>query len=124
VIAYALAWIGALMRAARENYDVDPLVFLLIYLVSVPFFYYTLFRTIRALARRAGREAALWSSLFLCAVVAPFLYVLFFGRNLPWWVYTIIALIIGQSVFSLAMKLRAKSPPAGAGSSKNGGLQT
>jgi hypothetical protein len=36
--------------------------------------------------------------------------VLFFGRNLPWWVYGIIALLIGQGVFSLATKLRGVIP--------------
>jgi len=40
--------------------------------------------------------------------VAPFLYVLLFGRNLPWWVYGILALLIGQGVFSLVWKLRGK----------------
>ena len=44
------------MQAARDNYSVDPVVFLVIYLVSVPFFYYSLFRMIRALARRLGKE--------------------------------------------------------------------
>ena len=109
MIRFVLAWFEALMRAARDTYSVDPVVFLLIYLVSAPVFYYSLFRMIRALARRLGKEAALWSSVFLCAVVAPFLYVLFFGRNLPWWVYGIIALLIAQSILSLAMKLRGKS---------------
>jgi len=109
MIQFVLARIEALMRAARDNYSVDPVVFLLIYLVSAPVFYYSLFRMIRALARRLGKEAVLWSGVFLCAVVAPFLYVLFFGRNLPWWVYGVIALLIGQSVLSLAMKLRGKS---------------
>jgi len=109
MIQFVLARIEALMRAARDNYSVDPVVFLLIYLVSAPVFYYSLFRMIRALARRLGKEAVLWSTVFLCAVVAPFVYVLFFGRNLPWWVYGIIALLIGQGVLSLAMKLRRKS---------------
>ncbi len=109
MIRYVLAWVEALMRSARDNYSVDPVVFLVIYLAAAPVFYYSLFRTIRALARRRGNEAVVWSSVFLCAVVAPFLYVLFFGRNLPWWVYTAIALLIAQSVLSMAMKLRGKS---------------
>ena len=97
------------MRAARDNYNVDPIVFLVIYLISAPVFYYSLFRMIRAFARRRGNEAVLWSAVFLCAVVAPFVYVLLFGRNLPWWVYGIIALLIAQGVFSWAMKSRAKA---------------
>jgi hypothetical protein len=95
-------------------------VFLVIYLVSVPVFYYSLVRTIRALARRLGNEAMRWSAVFLCAVVAPFLYVLVVGRNLPWWVYGIIAVLAGQGVWSMVMRLRGKAS-AGA---KGGDIST
>jgi hypothetical protein len=113
MVEFILSQIRGLMQAARDNYGVDPVVFLVIYFASMPFFYYSLFRMIRALAQKRGMEIMLWSAVFLCATVAPFLYVLFFGRNLPWWVYGIIALLIGQGVFSLVMKLRA-SPASGA----------
>jgi len=101
-----------LMHAARANYGVDPMVFLVIYLISVPFFYYSLFRMVRALARKLKNEIMIWSTIFLSSTVAPFLYVLFFGRNLPWWVYAVIALLIGQGVYSLVRKLTKsqKSP--------------
>ncbi len=106
---FVLDWINSVMRGARENYHVDPIVFLVIFLASAPVFYYSLFRMIRALARHARTEIAFWSTVFLCAVVAPFLYVLLFGRNLPWWVYAIIGLLIAQGVLSLIVKLRGKS---------------
>ena len=108
MVQFVLSKIETLMQTARDNYSVDPVFFLVIYFVSVPFFYYSLFRMIRALAKRLGKEIMLWSAIFLCANVAPFLYVLVFGRNLPWWVYGIIALLIGQGVFSLVRKLWAK----------------
>jgi hypothetical protein len=90
-----------LMRTARANYGVDPLAFLMIYLASVPFFYYSIFRMVRALARKLKNEIMLWSTIFLASTVAPFLYVLFFGKNLPWWMYGFIAMLIGQGVYSL-----------------------
>jgi hypothetical protein len=108
MVQFVLSKIETLMQTARDNYSVNPVVFLVIYFVSVPFFYYSLFRMIRALAKGLGNEIMLWSAIFLCANVAPFLYVLVFGRNLPWWVYGIIALLIGQGVFSLVRKLRGK----------------
>jgi hypothetical protein len=103
-----LGWIRELMRAARQNYDVDPVVFLVIYLATVPFFYYSIFRMVRALAVRRQQEIMLWSMVFLGSTAAPFIYVLIFGRNLPWWVYVVIALLIGQGVFSLVRRLRKK----------------
>jgi len=113
MVQFVLLQIRELMQAARDNYSVDPVVFLVIYFVSVPFFYYSLFRMVRALGQKRSTEIMVWSAVFLAATVAPFLYVLLFGRNLPWWVYGIIALLIGQGVFSLVMKLRGK-PAAGA----------
>jgi hypothetical protein len=105
-----LGAIRDLMRAARENYGVDPVAFLVIYLVSAPFFYFSIFRMVRALAKGLRKEIMVWSMVFLAATAAPFLYVLFFGRNLPWWVYVVIALLIGQGVYSLVRKLTKKTP--------------
>jgi hypothetical protein len=113
MLEYVISKIEELIQAARDNYGVNPVVFLAIYLACVPFFYYSLFRTFRALAKRLLKDVMLWSAIFLCANVAPFLYVLFFGRNIPWWVYGIIALLIGQGVLSLVMKLR-RMPAVGA----------
>ena len=106
-----LGTIRELMRAARDDYGVDPVAFIVIYLASVPFFYFSIFRMIRALARRQQREIIVWSTVFLAATAAPFVYVLFFGRNLPWWVYVVIALLVGQGVFSLVRRLRRRPPP-------------
>jgi hypothetical protein len=98
--------IEELMQTARDNYGVNPIIFLIIYLVCVPLFYYSLFRTFRALAKKLRKEVMFWSASFLCSTVAPFIYVLFFGRNIPWWVYGIIAILIGQGILSFVMKLR------------------
>ena len=109
MLEYVISKIEELMQAARDNYGVNPVVFLVIYLVCVPIFYYSLFRTFRAIAKKIGKEVMLWSAIFLCSNVAHFLYVLLCGRNIPWWVYGIIALLIGQGVLSLVMKLRGSS---------------
>ena|SRR5271157_45884 len=103
-----LGAVREMMRAARENYGVDPVAFIVIYLVCVPFFYYSIFRMVRALARRRQQEILVWSMIFLGATAAPFLYVLVFGRNMPWWVYVVIALLIGQGVYSLIRRLTKK----------------
>ena len=98
-------WVRGVYTQARETYGVNPAVFLGIYLGCGPVFYYSLFRLVRSLARKSGREAGLWSAVFLAATAAPYLYVLVFGRNLPVWVYGILALLIGQGVWSLVRRL-------------------
>lgn len=103
-----VSWIDGLMRTAREVYGVNPVIFVAIYLACVPVFYYSLFRTLRALARRRGRELLLWSAVFLGSNVAPFLYVVVWGRNIPWWVYLLLAVLVGQGILTLALKLRRR----------------
>ncbi len=107
-----------LMEHARTDYGVDPIVFIVIYLASVPFFYYSIYRMVRALARKRQGEIVPWSMVFLAATVAPFLYVLLFGRNLPWWVYLLIALLIGQGAYTLVRRLRRGGGGARAESSE------
>ena len=106
MIEFIVAKFNALGKQALDQYGVNPAIFLVIYFISVPFFYYSLFRIIRALAKKLRQEVWVWGPVFLCATIAPFVYVLFFGRNLPWWVYGIIALLIGYGIFSLIRKLR------------------
>jgi len=106
MIEYIIAKFEGISKQAVEHYGVNPAIFLAIYLIGVPFFYYSLFRMMRALAKKHGKEVTVWSTVFLCTIAAPFIYVLFFGRNLPWWVYGVIALLIGQGIFSLIRKIR------------------
>ena len=101
-----LGWIRGLMRAARESYGVDPVAFLIIYLASAPVFYFSIFRMVRALAKGLRQEITIWSMVFLASTAAPFVYVLLFGRNLPWWVYVVIGLLVAQAVYSLVRRLR------------------
>ena len=108
MVEFIISKINEISTMARENYGVNPTIFLFIYLITVPIFYYSLFRTLRAVTKKLGKEIMLWSAIFLCANIAPFLYVLLFGRNIPWWVYGIIALLLGQGVLSFILKIRKK----------------
>lgn len=98
--------IQAIMTLAREIYHVDPVIFLAIYLGCAPVFYFSIYKTLRAMARKAMQETVLWSTVFLASVAAPFVYVILFGQNIPWWVYLIIAILIGQGIYSLVTRLR------------------
>lgn len=104
-------WAGRQMESARARYGVDPVVFLALLLGTSPLFYYSIYRMVRALAARRVNEASLWSMLFLLSTAAPYLYVLVAGRNLPWWVYIIIGLILAQGVWSLVRRLRGGPRP-------------
>jgi len=104
-------WVGRQMESARVSYGVNPLVFLILLLGTSPLFYYSIYRMVRALAARRVNEASLWSMLFLSSTATPYLYVLVAGRNLPWWVYIIIGLLLAQGIWSLVRRLRKRPQP-------------
>jgi len=106
-----LDWVGKQMTAARETYGVDPVVFLALLFGASPVFYYSIYRMVRAVAKRRLNEVTVWSMIFLLSTVAPYLYVLVAGRNIPWWVYIIIGLVVAQGIWSLVRRLRKKPQP-------------
>ncbi len=96
------------IQASKAAYNVDPIVFFIISTAAAPVFYYSIYQLVRSVAKREKGKITFWSTLFLCSVAAPYLYVLFFGRNFPWWVYIVIGLLAAQGVYSLVKKLWKK----------------
>ena len=93
-------------EAIHAEYAVHPYVFIALLVICAPFFYYSIYRLVRALAARRSDLIFRWSSVFLISTAVPYLYVLLFGRGIPWWVYLVIALLLVQGVFSLVRRLR------------------
>ena len=80
------------LNGVAEAHAVDPLLFVLIYLVSTgPFLLVSgwLFHHIRK-----QRPLALLTFIWALCYTAPYLYVLAVGRDLPLWVYGMVALLI------------------------------
>ncbi len=92
----------------RLDYSVNPWVFLLLLVLCAPFFYYSIYRVVRSAAARNRPALFRWSTVFIGATSLPYLYVLLFGRNLPWWIYPLFLLLLGQGGYSLARKLRTR----------------
>ena len=101
-----LNWIREQMATARQQYGVNPVIFLGLMAACAPAFYYSIYRLIRAVAKKEKGRIALWSSVFLASTAIPYLYVLLFGRNLPWYIYLILAALVGQGVYQLVKKIR------------------
>lgn len=107
-MTYILTQLQELMRTARDTYGVDPVIFLVLYVLCAPPWYYSMFRTLRAFATQRTNEIMVWTTVFLVTSVLPFVYVMIFGRNLPWWVYAIIAALVLQVLLSLRRRLRRR----------------
>ena len=103
-------WVTAKAAEIESGYSVNPWIFLGLMTACAPFFYYSIFRLAKGALKKDTRSLATWSTVFLAATALPYLYVLTFGRNLPWWVYAILAVLIAQGVWSLVRRLRGSSP--------------
>jgi CDP-diglyceride synthetase len=101
-----LSWINEQAAFARAQFGVNPWIFLGLMVACAPFFYYSIYRLVRAVAKKEKGRITLWSSVFLAATATPYLYVLLFGRNLPWYIYLILAALLAQGAYSFVNKVR------------------
>ena len=76
--------------AIHARHGVDPYLALALTTVCAPPFYYSIYRLTKALATRHPRQLSLWSAVLLGATALPYLYVLLFGRNMPWCIYLVL----------------------------------
>ena len=97
----------------HARHGVDPYLYLALTTVCAPPFYYSIYRLTKALATRQGQQLSVWSAVFLGATALPYLYVLLFGRNLPWWSYLILGVLLAHGVVSLGRRLRQRTPARG-----------
>lgn len=97
MVGDAVEWVLRL----GDDYGVDPLVYALIWIGSLPFFLLSLAWLVRALRRRKGVPLALGLTAFF--FLAPTLYVFLSGRNLPGWVYV---LLVGLAVVGAITTIR------------------
>ena len=104
-----VAWIAETAATIRERHAVNPYVFIALSAGCGPVFYYSMYRLVKALARDRSAVGR-WSLIFLVSAVVPYVYVLLFGRNLPWWVYLVLAAAIASGVRQFVRKLRSAPP--------------
>ncbi len=88
------------------EYGVDPLVFGAIYVGAIPFFTLSLGWLVRNVRRK--RPVALPAFLCLFFFCSAYLYLLVAGRNIPWWVYGLVAAMLGLGVVSTVRTVRAR----------------
>jgi hypothetical protein len=94
------------MAFVQHTYDVNPWVFLTLYVTTVPPVWYAVWRILLAL--RQGNRTALrrWALFLGSMVVIPYAYVLLVGRHLPWWVYPAVASVVALSAWEIAARVR------------------
>ncbi len=89
-----------------ENYGVNPLIFGAIYVGAIPLFSLSIAWLIRNY--RQGKSIVLPTIAALFFFVSAYIYLIFAGRNVPFWVYGIVILLVIIGAYSTLKKVRAQ----------------
>lgn len=96
-----------------ETYGVDPVIFGSIYVGTIPLFTLSLWWLIRNIRRKKPVVLPVLSTGF--CFLSAYLYLVVVGRNIPWWVYGLIAVLVAYGAYATWQKIKkGASPPADA----------
>jgi ABC-type Co2+ transport system permease subunit len=87
-----------------ENYGVNPLIFGAIYVGAIPFFSLSIGWLIRNY--RKGKSIVLPAMSAMFFFISAYIYLMFAGKNVPFWVYGAVILLIVIGAYSTLKKIR------------------
>lgn len=93
-------------NSMSADHNVDPLIFGILYLGTIPLYLLCLAWTVRNL--RTGKTAVLPLFGTITFFFLPAFYIALFGKNVAWYVYLILILVVIYGGFNLRKKMRNK----------------
>lgn len=88
------------------EYGVNPFIFGAIYVGAIPFFSASIGWLIRNFRR--GKSIVLPALLAMVFFISAYIYLIFAGKNVPWWVYGVVILLILVGAYSTIKKVRRR----------------
>jgi hypothetical protein len=95
--------------ALGEKYGVDPVIFGSIYVGGIPLFTLSLWWLIRNIRRKKPVVLPVLCTGFF--FLSAYLYLIIVGRNIPWWVYALIAGLVAYGVYATWQKIKKGTSP-------------
>lgn len=86
------------------EYGVNPFIFGAIYVGAIPFFSFSIGWLIRNY--RKGKSIVLPALSAMFFFISAYIYLIFAGKNVPWWVYGVVVLLIIIGAYSTFKKVR------------------
>ena len=87
-----------------ENYGVNPLIFGVIYIGAIPFFSLSIGWLIQNYRKEKSIVLPALSAMFF--FISAYIYLIFAGKNVPFWVYGAVILMILFGAYSTLKKIR------------------
>lgn len=89
-----------------EHYHVNPFIFGAIYIGAIPFFFASLYWTVKNIrTKKSFVIPALMTGFFF---VSAYLYLIIAGEHIPIWVYVFIGVMFVYGVYSTINKVKAQ----------------
>ncbi len=106
MIEFVQSWLAGIQR----DYGVNPVIFGSIYLICALPFWISIYKIIAGLKNRHRGQVTTFTLILGCTILAPFVYVAFFGRNLPVWFWAVAVAVISYSVYSVLRRIKKTKP--------------
>lgn len=89
-----------------EHYHVNPIIFGAIYIGAIPFFFASLYWTVKNIrTKKSFVTPALMTGFFF---VSAYLYLIIAGEHIPIWVYVCIGVMFVYGVYSTINKVKTQ----------------
>ncbi len=88
------------------KYGVNPYIFGSIYVGAIPFFFLSLWWLTKNIKKKKPIVLPVLSTGFF--FVSAYLYLIIAGRNIPFWVYIVIAALVLYGSYSTVQKIKKK----------------
>ena len=92
----------------HETYGIDSRVFLIMTVVLTGPYYYSIYRLIRSVTSRVKKQFVFWGTSVLVLTIIPYVYILIWGHNLPWYIVAVIVFLALNGLYALIQKMRKK----------------
>jgi len=89
-----------------DDYGVNPLIFGAIYVGAIPFFSFSIGWLIRNY--RLGKSVVFPAIAALFFFISAYIYLIFAGKNVPFWVFGIVILLVAFGAYSTVKKIRTQ----------------
>lgn len=90
-----------------QQYGVNPIIFGSIYVGAIPFFTLSIAWLVKNIRRKKSVVLPVLSAGFF--FISAYLYLIIVGRNIPSWVYVMIAVLVGYGAWSTYRKVKTKA---------------
>jgi hypothetical protein len=89
------------------NHGVNPIIFAIIYFAGVIPFWLAIYKIIGGLKNKNLFQVRTFGIILGIVIIAPFIYVALFGRNLPFSFWIIAALLVGYSTYAVMRRIKS-----------------